>query len=79
MKILDSIWFTTQNSKYIGVVLSINEHGEMRAHIGIGHGLDEGLDMEHIVNSGAKFPLCAAIELFPHRKSEAMSDQETTP
>lgn len=64
MKILDYKWFT-QGSLTIGIIL-IESNGEKKAYIGIGDGLVEGEDLEKIRDWGSKFPIEAAIALFPY-------------
>lgn len=65
ISVLDSMWFSQMmNSKSIGIVKIKNEVGDIKYYIGNADGLDECSDAIHIAETGAKFPVNAAIELF---------------
>lgn len=56
MKIIDSIWFSSFTHPTIGIVFGQDEiTGERKAYIGIGGGVDEARDDEHIAKTGAPF------------------------
>jgi len=54
MKVQDAIWFTTGNGECIGIVYGTDHIGTRKAYIGVGDGHDEGLDVQLIVDRGAK-------------------------
>jgi hypothetical protein len=61
-KLLGYCWFTGMNC--IGVVLIETAYSkEIKAYIGSGAGLDEKLDIEHIIDWGASFPVEEAISI----------------
>ena len=69
MKILNVIWFTEMGStKTIGIVLGETDHGEKKAYIGTGAGLDEYTDAKHIAQTGGKLHLSTAEEIMRHLK-----------
>lgn len=54
MKIINVTWFTQMGAvKPIGII--VGEDGEERkAYIGVGSGLNEEMDIQHIAETGAK-------------------------
>ncbi len=57
MKIIDATWFTQMASKNtIGIVVVEDEiTGQRKSYIGAASGRDVEADMQHIVDTGAKF------------------------
>jgi hypothetical protein len=55
MKITNTAWYNTNQSHMIGIVMGLDEvTGEPKAYIGLGDGVDEQADINHIASNGAK-------------------------
>ena len=56
MKILNSMFFSSMTRNSIGLVLIENDAGEKKGYIGVCEGESEAVDIENIINFGAKVP-----------------------
>jgi hypothetical protein len=54
MKIQNAIWFSNNRLGCIGIVYGTDDFGNRKAYIGIGDGMDEGIDVDKIAKNGAK-------------------------
>lgn len=70
MKIVETIWATT-NDSCIGIVLAEDDFTkEHKAYIGIGSGFNEEVDTKHISRVGSPFPLASAERIYKFLKRE---------
>ena len=53
MKVIDSIWFNTNQGNF-GFVVGENERGERKLYAGVVAGLDQKVDEQAILDLGAK-------------------------
>jgi len=62
-KVLDAMWFSPLNGACIGIVAVETEFDGLCFYIGMGAGVDEATDAQHIARTGARFPYAAGVEL----------------
>ncbi len=73
-KVLDSVWFTPMGGSCIGVVAVETEYDGLCFYIGLGAGVDEARDAQHIAERGARFPYHVGVELLGVEVPEAKGD-----